>query len=131
VRVERTDASYAYLTVLSRLPSSYAMPRAEYDSTFVHRFRPAGIDEVMKAEDALDDLPANAPAEWRPAPVEGAPLPPVAEAVEAAIAADPALADAPVAEIVDDGLADLRLRLGTPPHEDDSETLLPDRDSAG
>lgn len=69
VRVDRVDASFAYITVLAKLPSTFAMPRREYDTTFIHLFRPAETGEIEAAEAELE-LPANAPASWRPAAPE-------------------------------------------------------------
>ena len=63
VRVERVDSSYAYLTILGKLQSSYAMPRAVYDSTFVYTHRPANLGEVTPEAEKM--LPANAPDEWK------------------------------------------------------------------
>src|SRR4051812_23138414 len=94
VRVDRVDASYAYLTVLATLPSHYAMPRVEYDNTFIHLFRPADTGEINAAAEEAE-LPANAPDEWR--------------RTAAAAATETAEPEA----LVEDAEA-LRLRLGNP-----------------
>jgi hypothetical protein len=54
VRVDAVDASFAKLTVLKALPSTFSMPVADYDTVFAQRYR------VIDAGDM------NLPPEYRP-----------------------------------------------------------------
>lgn len=64
-RVDRVDASYATLSILTPSQSKYMMPIKEYDTLFVRSWRPAELSDL----EALGDsegfrYPANAPLEW-------------------------------------------------------------------
>ena len=64
-RVSATDKSYAYLDFLSPVVSKYAMPRVEYEASFVERFRPVTEKDLATMLTGDFELPLNAPESWK------------------------------------------------------------------
>lgn len=62
-RVVSTDDSYAQYEVIHPVPSSYNMPKREYDANFHKYWRPARAEDLNTFE-AEFELPAEAPPEW-------------------------------------------------------------------
>jgi hypothetical protein len=62
-QITAVDDSYAYLNIVSPRPSRYAIPIAEYDSTWINAWRPA----------TAADLPADSPPLFRPPRNTGVP----------------------------------------------------------
>lgn len=62
-KVVSTDASYAQYEVIHPTPSSYNMPRREYDVSFWRYWRPAKPSDLARFEAEIE-LPGAAPAEW-------------------------------------------------------------------
>jgi hypothetical protein len=61
-QITAVDDSYAYLMIVSPKASRYAIPIADYDSTWLDAWRPATVA----------DLPGTTPVAFRP-PRSGAP----------------------------------------------------------